>query len=97
MNLTSLRFISEKSFQEPVNLIPNEISKFNPFACVSDGTAFKAVAEYDPVTKANIGLTVYVGETFIEQNTPSDPAGLQKLLVTEVVVGCVTTLRNSTS
>ena len=72
LNLTSLMFISESSAQEPAILKSNEILKVTPCTCSSNGTALKAAAHYDAVTKTNIGLTVCDVETFIDQNASSD-------------------------
>ena len=42
-------------------------------------------------------ITICIDETFIDQNALPNPYDLQKVLVSEDVVDCVTTLDNSTS
>ena len=63
----------------------------------NDGTALKPAVEYDLLSKTNDGLTTPVDYKFVKANTPPDPELLKGLIITEAVVGSVTTLDNRTS
>ena len=79
----------------PKPLISN--SMLIVFACCysNDGTALKASVEFDPETKRNIELTVPVHLNFVKEHDPPDPKMLKELIMTEAVVGSITTLDNS--
>ena len=72
-------------------------SKLIVFACCynNDRTALKASVVFDPVR--NIGLTVPVDLNFVKEHDPLDPKMLKELIVTEVVVGSISTLDNKVS
>ena len=69
------------------------------FSCCSnnDGTVLKASVEFDPVTKRNFELTVPVDLNFVKEHDPPDPKMLKELIVTEAIVGSITTLDNKVS
>ena len=57
----------------------------------------KPVVEYDPLSKANIGLSFPVSVDYVKKNTPPDPRQLEQDIIHEAVVGCVTSVYNVTS
>ena len=69
------------------------------FSCSyrNDGTAIKAAVEYDSASKTNVGLTCPVDSSFIKENSPPDPQMLYDKIVTEAVVGSITTIGNKMS
>ena len=68
-----------------------------PCSYSNDGTALKPAIEYDAVSKTNVGLTVRADHNFVKNNNPPDPEKLKDLIVTEAVVGSLTTLDNKVS
>ena len=82
---------------EVVPIVNNEIVTVYPCCYSNDGTALKPAVEYDLLSKTNDGLTTPVDYKFVKANTPPDPELLKDLIITEAVVGSVTTLDNRTS
>ena len=97
LSLLQLMVSSHDPDEGPKPLISN--SKLTVFACCysSNRTAFKASVEFDPVTKRSIGLIVPVDQNFVKEHDPADPKMLKELIMTETVVGSITTLDNKVS
>ena len=95
LSLLQLMVSSHDPDEGPKPLISN--SMLIVFACCysNDGTALKASVEFDPETKRNIELTVPVHLNFVKEHDPPDPKMLKELIMTEAVVGSITTLDNS--
>ena len=57
----------------------------------------KPTVEYDPLGKANVGLSFPVSVDYVKRNTPPDSKQLEQDMIHEAVVGCVTSLDNVSS
>ena len=68
-----------------------------PCAYSTEGTALKPAIEYDPLSKANIGLNFPVSVDYVKRNTLPDRKQLEQEIIHEVVVDCITSLDNVTS
>ena len=97
LSLLQLMVLSHDLNEGSKPLISN--SKLIVFACCysNDGTALKASVEFEAVTKRNIGLTVPADLNFVKEHDPPDPKMLKELIVTEAIVGSITTLDNKVS
>ena len=80
---------------EPI--INNKNLLVYPYVYSNDRTALKPAVEFDVVSKTNIGLSVTVDMDFIKGNTPPDPKMLSDLIITEAVVGNITSLDDKMS
>lgn len=78
-------------------IIDNERVAVFPCCYSNDGTALKPAVEYDSISKTNVGLTSPADYDFVKANTPPDPGLLKDMIITEAVVGSVTTLDNENS
>ena len=90
--------ISPKSKNDsPEPIVSKENLLIYPCVYSNDGTALKPAVEYDAVSKTNVGLSVTVDIEFIKENTPPDPQLLNDLIITESLVGNITSLDNKVS
>ena len=78
-------------------LLSNDILTVFPCSYSNGGTAIKAAVEYDSVSKTNVGLTCPVGSSFIKENSPPNLQMLYDKILTEAVVGSITTIDNKMS
>ena len=78
-------------------LIDTSDLKIVPRAYSTGGTALKPAVEYDPLSKANVGLSFPVSVDYVKKNIPPDPKQLEQDIIHEAVVGCVTFLDNVAS
>lgn len=97
LNQIHLVTLCEESTEKPEPLVSNDKLLVFPCTYSNDGTALKPAVEFDPVSKTNVGLTVSVDLDFIKENDPPDPKMLNELIVTEAVVGSVTSIDNKLS
>lgn len=92
-----LKLSSTDGVSDTVVLIDNDTLKVVPCALANDGTALKPSIQFDPRTKQNVGLTLNVDATFVQENPQPSPEFLSAHIITEALVSSVTTLDNSCS
>ena len=97
LSLLQLKLLTKNTSNFAKALLSNDI--LTVFSCSyrNDGTAIKAAVEYDSASKTNVGLTCPVDSSFIKENSPPDPQMLYDKIVTEAVVGSITTIGNKMS
>ena len=71
--------------------------KIVPCAYSTGRTVLKPAIEYDPFSKADIGLSFPVSVDYVKKNTPSDTKQQEQDIIHEAVVSCVTFLNNVNS
>ena len=89
-----LKLLTENTSNLAKALLSNDILTVFPYSYRNDGTAIKAAVEYDSVSKTNVGLPCPVDSSIIRENSPPDPQMLYDKIVTEEVVGSITTIGN---
>ena len=87
--------VDSDDFPEPI--INNKNLLVYPCVCSNDEAALKPAFEFSVGYKTNVGLSVTVDMDFIKANTPPDPKILSDLIITEAVVGNITSLDNKVS
>ena len=94
LSLLQYKLMNCGSNDSPEPITNNKIRFVYPCVYSNDGTALKPAVEFDGVSKTNVGLSVTVDMDFIKASTPPDPKMLSDLIITEAVVGNVTSLEN---
>ena len=92
-----LKLSSTDGVSNTVVPIDTDTLKVVPCALANDGTALKPSIQFDPRTKLNIGLTLKVDATFVQENPQQSPDFLRAHIITEALVSSVTALDNSCS
>ena len=94
LSLLQLKLLTKNTSNLAKALLPNDNLTVFPCWYSNDGTAIKAAVEYDSISKTNVGLTYRADSSFIKENSPPDPQMLYDKIVTEAVVGSITTIDN---
>lgn len=97
LNLIQYKLMISSVEDPPKPIVNNENLLIYPCVYSNDGTGLKPAVEFDAVSKTNVGLSVTVDINFIKENTPPDPKILNDLIITESVVGNITSLDNKMS
>ena len=96
LSMINLKLMVNETMNSVVPLIDTSDLKIVPCAHSTDGTALKPAVEYDPLSKANIGLSFPVSVDYVKKNTPPDTKQLEQDIIHEAVGGCVTFRDNVT-
>lgn len=91
LSLLQLKVSNHNPEEVPTHLASNSKLLVYPCCYSNDGTALKPAFEFDPVVKKDVGLTVPV------DLDPLDPQLVKELIVTEAVVGSITSLYDKIS
>lgn len=94
LSLLQLKLLKKDTSTSANPLLSNNLTTVFPCSYSNDGTALKAAVEFDPVSKTNVGLTCTVDSSFVKKNSPPDPEMLYDKIVTEAVVGSLTSIDN---
>ena len=97
LSMINLKLMVNWTMNSVMPLIDTSDLEIVPCAYSTDGTALKPAIEYDPLSKANIGLNFPVSVDYVKRNTLPDRKQLDQDIIHEAFVGCVTSLDNVTS
>ena len=97
LSIINLKLMVNETMNSVMPLTDTSDLKIVPCAYSTDRTALKPAVEYDPLSKANIGLSFPVSVDYVKKSTPPDPKQLEQDIIHEAVVGWVTSLDNVTS